>query len=79
MSIGRNTFDYKDMDLEFKEVYGRNVVFRGMSNDAPRIISAKRMEGIFIHGDVIYVVECLVTTENPMVVSIMIMWASIHF
>ena len=33
--------------------------------DAPRIISAKRMEGIFRHGDVTYVVECLVTTEKP--------------
>jgi hypothetical protein len=41
------------------------VVLRGLLNDAPRIISTKRMEGIFRHGDVTYVVECLVTTEKP--------------
>jgi hypothetical protein len=53
------------MEMEFKEADGRKVVLRGMSNDAPRIISAKWMEGIFQHGDVAYAVECLVTTEKP--------------
>jgi hypothetical protein len=36
-----------------------------MLKDAPRIISAKRMEGIFRYGDVTYVVDFLVTTEKP--------------
>jgi hypothetical protein len=53
------------MDLEFKVINGRKVVFRGMPNDSPMIVSTKWMEGIFIQGDVSYVVECLITTENP--------------
>jgi hypothetical protein len=53
------------LDLEFKATDGKKVVLRGMSNDAPRIVSAKRIEGIFRHGDVTYAIECLVTTEKP--------------
>jgi hypothetical protein len=53
------------MDLEFKEADGRKVVLRCMSNDAPRIVLAKQMEGIFGHGYVTYVLEFLITTEKP--------------
>jgi len=35
-----------------------------MSNVSPWIVSSKRMEGIFRHGDVACVVECLITTEK---------------
>jgi len=44
VSIGRHTVNYKAMELEFKAADGRKVVLRGMSNDAPRIVSTKRME-----------------------------------
>jgi hypothetical protein len=65
VSTRRHTFDYKVVELEFKAANGRKLVLRGMSNDAPRIISTKRMEVIFRHGDVAYEVEFLVTTQNP--------------
>ena len=54
------------MELEFKATDGRKVVLRGMSNDAPRIVLAKRMEGIFRHGDVSCVEEGLITIEKPL-------------
>jgi hypothetical protein len=36
-----------------------------MSNDTPRIVLAKQVEGILRHGYVAYVVECLITTKKP--------------
>jgi hypothetical protein len=53
------------MDLVFKATDGKKVVLRGMSNDAPRIVSTKQMEGIFRHGDVTYATKCLIMTEKP--------------
>jgi hypothetical protein len=42
VSLGKHFVDYQAMELEFKAVDGRKVVLRGMSNDAPRIISTKQ-------------------------------------
>jgi len=36
------------MMMEFKVENDRKVVLRGMSNDFPRIVSAKQMEGIIM-------------------------------
>jgi hypothetical protein len=41
VSIGKHSMDYQAMELEFKAVDGRKVVLRGMSNDAPGIVSIK--------------------------------------
>jgi hypothetical protein len=46
----------------FRHQDGKNVVLRGMSTGAPSTVSTKRMERIFRHGEVEYVVECLITT-----------------
>jgi hypothetical protein len=40
-SIGNNFVDNQAMELEFKATNCRKVVLRGMSNDAPKIVSAK--------------------------------------
>ena len=40
---------------------GSKVVLRGMSTGALEIVSTKRMERIFRHGDVAYDVDCLIT------------------
>jgi hypothetical protein len=61
-SLGKHYVDYQAMELEFRATDGRKVVLRGMSSGAPRIVSAKWMEGIFRHGDVACAAECLVTT-----------------
>jgi hypothetical protein len=50
--------------MSFRDTNGSRVVLRGMSIGAPRAVSAKRMERIFRHGDVAYVVECLITTKR---------------
>jgi hypothetical protein len=47
VSIGKHLVDYQAMEMEFKAADGRKVVLRGMSNDAPRIVSAKRDGGYF--------------------------------
>jgi hypothetical protein len=65
VSIGKHSVDYQAMQLDFKAADGKKVVLRGMSNDAPRIVSTKQMEGIFRHGDVTYATKCLITTEKP--------------
>jgi hypothetical protein len=52
--------------LEFMAAYGRNVVLRGMDNDAPRIVSTKLMLGTFNHGDVAYETKCLITSHKPL-------------
>ena len=54
VSIGKHSIDYQAMEMEFKAADGRKVILWGMSNDAPRIVSSKRMDGIFKHEDVSY-------------------------
>ena len=48
----------------FKDSDGKRIVLRGMSTGAPRIVSAKRMERIFRHGEVAFAAECLITTRK---------------
>jgi hypothetical protein len=63
-SLGEVGFNYQTLTMSFKDTKGSKVVLRGMSTGAPRTVSAKRMERIFRHGDVAYVVECLITTRR---------------
>jgi hypothetical protein len=53
VSLRKQLVNYQAIELEFRELDGRKVVLRGMrcmSNGAPKIFSAKQMEGIFKHG-----------------------------
>lgn len=54
-TLDQYTQSFKRMEFSF-EVDGRKVVLRGMSNGGPREISAKRMEAIFRHDEVVWVV-----------------------
>ncbi|XP_059075191.1 uncharacterized protein LOC131875172 [Cryptomeria japonica] len=54
--------DFKRMEFSFK-IDDKKVVLRGMSNSGPRIISAKRMEAIFRHGDVAWSAQRLVSNK----------------
>jgi hypothetical protein len=47
--------------MRFRDASGSRVALRGMSTGAPRAVSMKRMEWIFIHGEVAYATECLIT------------------
>jgi hypothetical protein len=62
ITLGKITTNYQTLEMRFRDNDGRMVVLRGMLTGAPRIVSAKRMERICRHGEVAYVVECLITT-----------------
>jgi hypothetical protein len=50
--------------MGFRDQDGKKVVLRGMSIGAPKTVSTKRMERIFIHEEVAYALECLITTQK---------------
>jgi hypothetical protein len=64
ITLGKITTNYQTLEMGFRDQDGKTVVLRGMSIGAPRIVSAKRMERIFRHGEVAYVAECLITTQK---------------
>jgi hypothetical protein len=64
ITLGKITTNYQTLEMGFRDSDGKRVVLRGMSTGAPRIVSTKRMERIFRHGEVAYVVECLITTRK---------------
>jgi hypothetical protein len=64
ITLGKITTNYQTLEMGFIDHDGKKVVLRGMLTRAPRIVSAKKMERIFIHGEVAYVAECLITTRK---------------
>lgn len=48
------------MECKFK-IEGKKVVLQGLSNGAPRVVFAKRMERDFCKGQVDWVTQCLIT------------------
>jgi hypothetical protein len=56
--------NYQIMEMRFHIANGKKVVLRGVSNGDPKIVSTKRMEAIFRHGDVVCVAKCLITTKE---------------
>jgi hypothetical protein len=64
IALGNITTNYQILEMRFKYYEGKRIVLRGMSTGAPRTVSSKRMERIFRHGEVVYVVECLITTQR---------------
>jgi hypothetical protein len=63
ITLGKITTNYQNMDMGFKDSEGKRIVLRGMSTGAPRTVSAKRMERIFRHGEVVYAAKSLITTQ----------------
>jgi hypothetical protein len=64
ITLGKITTNYQTLEMGFRDQDGKKVFLRGMSTGEPRIVSSKRMERIFIHGEVAYAVECLITTQK---------------
>jgi hypothetical protein len=50
------------MEMSFVEEGGRKVVLRGMTSNSTRVVTAKRMEAIFRREEIIYAIECKVST-----------------
>jgi hypothetical protein len=61
ITLGKITTNYQTLEMGFRDCDGKKVVLR---TGAPKTISTKRMERIFRHGEVAYVVECLITTRK---------------
>jgi hypothetical protein len=59
ITLRKITTNYQTSEMGFKDSEGKRIVLRGMSTGAPWIVSAKRMERIFRHGEVAYAIECL--------------------
>jgi hypothetical protein len=55
ITLGKITTNYETLEMGFRYSDGKRVVLRGMSTRAPMIVLTKRMERIFIHGEVAYV------------------------
>jgi hypothetical protein len=64
ITLGKITTNYQTLQMGFKDRDGKKVVLRGMSTGAPKTVSTKRMERIFIHAEVAYAAECLITTQK---------------
>jgi hypothetical protein len=59
ITLGKITTNYQTLEMGFRDSVGKRTALRGMSTRALRIVSAKRMERIFRHGEVAYVVELI--------------------
>jgi hypothetical protein len=57
ITLGKITTNYQTLAMGFKESYRKRFVMRGMSTGAHRIVLTKKMERIFIHGEVAYVTD----------------------
>jgi hypothetical protein len=61
ITLGKITTYYQTLEIGFRDRDEKKVVLRGMSTGAPKIVSTKRMERIFRHGEVAYAAKCLIT------------------
>ena len=62
-ALGPITTNYKTMEMSFTEEGGRKVVLRGMTRNAAKVVTAKRMEAIFWRNEIVYAVECRIVTR----------------
>jgi hypothetical protein len=62
-TLGPITTNYKTMEMSFTEESRRKVVLRGMTSNTARVVIAKRMEAIFRREEIVYVVECKISTR----------------
>jgi hypothetical protein len=63
-TLGPNTTNYKTMEMSFNYEEGKRVTLKGMTENAPKVVSVKHMQAVFRHGDMAYAAECLVVTQN---------------
>jgi len=62
ITLGKITTNYQTLEMGFRDSEGKRIALSDMSIGAPRRISGKRMERIFMHGEVAYAAKCLITT-----------------
>jgi hypothetical protein len=62
-TLGPITTNYKTMEMSFNGENGKRVTLKGMSGNAPRVVTTKRMEAIFRREDVVYATKCLISVQ----------------
>jgi hypothetical protein len=62
-TLGPITTNYKTMEMSFNGENGKRVTLKGMSGNAPRVVTTKCMEAIFRREDVVYAAECLISVQ----------------
>jgi hypothetical protein len=62
-TLGPITTNYKTMEMSFNGENGKRVTLKGMSGNAPRVVTTKRMEAIFRREDVVYAAKCLISVQ----------------
>jgi hypothetical protein len=63
-TLGPITTNYKTTEMSFNSKEGKRVTLKGMTENTPRVVSAKRMEAIFKREDVAYATKCLVSVQT---------------
>jgi hypothetical protein len=61
--LGPITTNYRTMEMSFTEEGGRKVVLRGMTVNAAKVVTSKRMEAIFRRDEIVYAVECSISAR----------------
>jgi hypothetical protein len=64
ITLEKITTNNQTLETGFRDSDGKRIVLRGLSTRAPQIVSSKRMERIFRHGEVEYVAKCLITSQK---------------
>jgi hypothetical protein len=49
-TLGPITTNYKTMEMSFNSEEGKKVTLKGMTENSPKVVLAKRMEAVFRHG-----------------------------
>jgi hypothetical protein len=62
-TLGPITTNYKTMEMSFSGENGKRVTLRGMTGNAPRVVTTKRMEAIFRREDIVFAKKCLISVQ----------------
>ena len=63
--VGEHTVNYRVPEIRFKNSEGKPILLRGMHTYLNQVVSSHGMRTILRHGDIEWVVECLITSPKP--------------
>ena len=63
-SIGEHTMNYQVAEMRFKNSDGKPILLRGMHTYPNQVVSYPSMRSILMHGDIEWVIECLITSSR---------------
>jgi hypothetical protein len=63
-TLGPITTNYKTMEMSFNTKNGKRVTLKGMTGEAPRVVTTKRMHAIFRREEVAYATKCFIMEKS---------------